>query len=60
MTDVDGREKKQTEQSRENKSSFDLLKEKHEKEMNELYVRLQELLDEFKMCHYFKNNRHVR
>jgi len=33
---------------RENKSSFDLLREKHEKEMNELYDKFQELLEEFR------------
>jgi len=34
--------------TRENKSSFDLLREKHEREMNELYEKFQELLEEFR------------
>ena len=49
-----------TDHLRENKSSFDLLKEKHEKEMNDLYVTLQELLEEFRASHYFSSNREVR
>ncbi|TDL31043.1 hypothetical protein E2R51_14685 [Jeotgalibacillus sp. S-D1] len=51
---------RQPDQTTENMSSFDLLKKKHEKEMNDLYLRLQELLEEFKMCHYFKDDREVR
>lgn len=50
----------QPDQTTENNSSFDLLKKKHEKEMNDLYSRLQELLEEFKMCRYFKDDREIR
>ncbi|KIL51093.1 hypothetical protein [Jeotgalibacillus campisalis] len=52
--------KKQSGHLRVSKSSFDLLKERHEKEMNDLYERLQELLEEFKTCHYFHEQREVQ